>query len=202
MNLAKTLTSLILALILALLLGGCGSTPRSNYYMLTADAGGGPVGDGVALGVGPVSIPDYLETRKIVMNRSDHQLQLAEYDRWAEPLDAGVTRVVAVNLSLLMDTNQVQTFPWRRDAVPEYAVRISVIQFAAQGQEALLVAEWGITKPRDGESLSRGISRLTTAIAGAEPEQAAGAYSTLLLDLSKVIAEALRKDRQLAAAER
>ena len=127
MNLAR----FSLALPLVLLLTACGSTPQSDYYMLTADARGGPVGEGAALGVGPVTIPDYLKTRQIVMNRSDHLLQLAEYDRWAEPLDAGVSRVVAVNLALLMDTNKVQIFPWRRDAVPEYAVRVAVIQFAA-----------------------------------------------------------------------
>ena len=190
-----------MAIIVTLLLTACGSSPRSDYYMLTADARGGRIGEGAALGVGPVTIPDYLKTRQIVMNRNDHLLQLAEYDRWAEPLDAGVSRVVAVNLAVLMETNKVQTFPWRRDAVPEFAVRIAVIQFAAQGNEALLVAEWSITRPRAGESGSRGISRLTTPIAGEEPEHVAGAYSTLLLDLSNIIADALRQDQQLAAAE-
>ena len=182
--------SLLLAL--ACLFAACGSTPQSDYYMLTADARGGPIGEGVSLGVGPVSIPDYLKTRQIVMNRNDHLLQLAEYDRWAEPLDAGVRRVVAVNLAILMDTNRVQTFPWRRDAVPEYAVRIAIIQFAAQDNEALLVAEWAITLPGEGISGERGITRLTTPIAGAEPEHVAGAYSKLLLDFSEVVADGFK----------
>lgn len=177
------------------LLSGCGSSPRSDYYMLTADAEGGVPDDSrLALGVGPVSVPEYLKTRQIVMNRDDHLLELAEYDRWAEPLDAGVSRVVAVNLAVLMGTTKVQIFPWRRDAVPEWAVRINVIQFAAQGKDATLVAEWAITRPGKGESGARGINRLNTVLKGGEAEHVAGAYSELLLELSKIIAAGLREE--------
>jgi uncharacterized lipoprotein YmbA len=185
------------------MLAACGSTPQSDFYMLTADARGEPTGGGPALGVGPISIPDYLKTPKIVMNRNDHLLKLAEYDRWAEPLDSGVSRVVAVNLAVLMETTEVQTFPWRRDAIPEYAVRIVVIQFAAQGKEAMLVAEWSITKPRLGESGGGGISQLTTGLAGGEPEHVASAYSQLLLELSQIIAATLDEEinQQVAAGD-
>jgi uncharacterized lipoprotein YmbA len=197
MNIARPLFALSLLAWLA----ACGSTPQSDYYMLTAEARGEPAGGGPALGIGPISIPDYLKTPKIVMNRNDHLLQLAEYDRWAEPLDSGVSRVVAVNLAVLMETTEVQTFPWRRDAIPEHAVRIVVIQFAAQGKNAMLVAEWSITKPRLGESGGRGISQLITGLAGSEPEHVAAAYSQLLLELSEIIAAALREEvNQRAAA--
>ena len=189
-----TRSRLFLTVILTILLAACGSSPRSDYFLLTANASGEPGDTGPALGVGPVSVPEYLKTRSIVMNRSDHLLRLAEYDRWAEPLDAGVTRVVAVNLAVLMNTTDVQTFPWRRDEVPELAVRLAVIQFAAQGNQALLVADWSVSRPRDGASVSSGISRLTTALRGGEPEQVASAYSDLLLQLSEVIADALNEE--------
>jgi uncharacterized lipoprotein YmbA len=171
--------------------------------MLTAEARGEPGDTGPSLGVGPVSIPDYLKTRQIVMNRNDHLLKLAEFDRWAEPLDSGVSRVVAVNLAVMMDTNKVQLFPWRRDAIPEYAVRISVIQFAAQGKEALLVAEWSITRPGAGISAGRGISQLKTALRGGEPEHVAEAYSQLLMEFSEVIADGLKQEiaQQTASAD-
>jgi uncharacterized lipoprotein YmbA len=188
------MTQLLSTLLCLALLGGCGSSPRSDYYMLTADARGTPRDSGPSLGVGPVSIPEYLATRQIVMSRNAHKLQLAEFDRWAEPLDAGVSRVVAVNLAALMETTRVQTFPWRRDAIPEYGVRITVIQFAAQGTEALLVAEWTITLPGEGESGGHGISQLTTTLKGGEPDHVAGAYSELLLQLSEIIAESLRQE--------
>ena len=193
-------TPLLSTLFCLALLAGCGSSPRSDYYMLTADAPGTPGSGGPALGVGPVSVPEYLNTRQIVMNRNAHKLELAEFDRWAEPLDAGVSRVMAVNLAVLMGTTKVQIFPWRRDAVPEWAVRINVIQFAAQDKEAMLVAEWAITRPGEGESRARGINRLTTVLKGGEPEHVAEAYSELLLEFSEIIAAGLREEVDSKAA--
>ena len=197
MNILRVLTLIVLAGTLA----ACGSTPQSDYYMLTANATGVPTGSSPRLGVGPVTIPDYLETRKIVTNRNAHLLKLAEYDRWAEPLDAGVTRVVAVNLASLMNTGSVAIFPWRRDSIPEYAVRVAVVQFAAQGKEALLVAEWAITRPAEGKSLAGGITQLTAVLAGGEPEHVAAAYSDLLLQFSQQVAEALKEIEAQAGAE-
>lgn len=183
------------------IIAGCGSSPRSDYYMLTANAPGIPGGGGPSIGIGPVSVPEYLNTRQIVMNRNAHKLELAEFDRWAEPLDEGVSRVVAVNLAVMMNTADVQIFPWRRDAVPEYAARVTVVQFAAQGNEALLVTEWAVTRPGEGVAVDRGISQLTTTLKGGEPEHVASAYSELLLQLSEIIAAAVRADLGKAARE-
>jgi uncharacterized lipoprotein YmbA len=175
-----------------LLLAGCGSTPRSNYYMLSADANGQPGRAGPAIGVGPVSVPEYLRGREMVLNRSDHKLELADYDRWAEPLDAGVNRVVAVNLAALLDTQNVQLFPWRRDAIPDYAVRIAVVQLAVHGSEARLVAEYTVARPQQGESVSQHIRNFTTGTNAADPERVAATYSQLLLELSEDIARSIR----------
>ncbi len=174
------------------LLVACGSTPRSDYYMLSADAQGKPGTTGPSLGVGPISVPEYLNMREMVLNRSDHKLKLADFDRWAEPLDAGISRVVAVNLAVLLETQNVQVFPWRRDSIPEYAVRISVIQFAAHERDTRLVAEYAITRPKTAESVSHNIRQFTTVASTGDPESIAAAYSTLLLQLSEDIAAELR----------
>ena len=50
MIIAKTL----LPPLLLILLGACGSTPPSNYYMLSANAGGMPGSGGPSLGIGPI----------------------------------------------------------------------------------------------------------------------------------------------------
>ncbi|UCC31474.1 MAG: membrane integrity-associated transporter subunit PqiC [Phycisphaerales bacterium] len=43
---------------------------------------------------------------------SGHRLTLAEFDRWAEPLAFGFSRVLAENLSALLLTDRVLLFPW------------------------------------------------------------------------------------------
>ena len=178
-------------------MAGCGVTRPSKFYVLTPVEGSGSAGmntPGPAIGLGPVTFPAYLDRPEIAHRSGDNQLHFAGTHRWAEPLDAGVSRVVAVNLAVLMSTTKVQIFPWRRDAIPEWAVRINVIQFAAQDKEAMLVAEWAISKPGQGESSARGINRLTTVLKGGEPEHVAGAYSELLLEFSEIIAAGLREE--------
>ena len=178
-------------LLLTGLVTACGSTPRSDYYMLSANARGSMGSEGPSIGVGPVSVPEYLKRREMVLNRSANRLDLADFDRWAEPLDAGVLRVTALNLSLLLKTQQVQTFPWRRSNLPDFGISIAVVQFSMKGRQALLVAEWTVTEPATGTAVMQHISRLENSAAGGDPEDVAVAYSDLLKDLSKEIATAI-----------
>jgi uncharacterized lipoprotein YmbA len=182
-------------LLLTGLVTACGSTPRSDYYMLSANARGSMGSEGPSIGVGPVSVPEYLKRREMVLNRSANRLDLADFDRWAEPLDAGVLRVTALNLSLLLKTQQVQTFPWRRSNLPDFGISIAVVQFSMKGRQALLVAEWTVTEPATGTAVMQHISRLENSAAGGDPEDVAVAYSDLLKDLSQEIATAITEHR-------
>jgi uncharacterized lipoprotein YmbA len=182
-------------LLLTGLVTACGSTPRSDYYMLSANARGSMGSEGPSIGVGPVSVPEYLKRREMVLNRSANRLDLADFDRWAEPLDAGVLRVTALNLSVLLKTQQVQTFPWRRSNLPDFGISIAVVQFSMKGRQALLVAEWTVTEPATGTAVMQHISRLENSAAGGDPEDVAVAYSDLLKDLSQEIATAITEHR-------
>lgn len=181
----------ILSLSLALLLSACGSTPRSSYYMLSAETAATLGNTGPSLGIGPVTVPEYLQRREMVLNRNSNQLELADYHRWAEPLDAGILRVMALNLAIELDTQQVQAYPWRRDYHPDYSVTISVVQFAMQGGKAELVAEWTLQAPAANTTISRKISQLSTTADNSEPSSVAAAYSDLLKQLAQQIASAI-----------
>jgi uncharacterized lipoprotein YmbA len=184
-----------LCLLLTGLITACGSTPRSDYYMLSANAKGLSGSEGPAIGIGPVTVPEYLKRREMVLNRSANRLDLADFDRWAEPLDAGILRVTALNLSLLLKTQQVQTFPWRRSNLPDFGISIAVIQFSMKGKQALLVAQWTITTPATGDAVAQHISHLETSAAGGDPENVAAAYSDLLEELSEEIATAITQQQ-------
>ncbi len=176
---------------LILFLTACGSTPRSDYYMLSTGTTSVPSGGGPSIGVGPIQVPEYLQRREMILNRDHHKLSVNEYHRWAEPLEAGITRVMTLNLASLLNTHEVQTFPWRRVSPPDYGISISVVQFAVHEREAMLVAEWTVTRPgKDTAPISR-ISQLVEP-SGEEPEQIAAAYSRLLYQLSEEIVEALK----------
>jgi uncharacterized lipoprotein YmbA len=186
---------MLVPLTLLLLLGSCGSTPPSNYYLLSEEASGIPGSSGPAIGVGPVEIPDYLQRNVMVINEERYRLQLDSTSRWAEPLDAGVLRVMSLNLAILLDTQQIQRFPWRRDAPPDYGVGITIINLSVHGTEARLAAEWTLRNAREQTSITQKISQFAAAVPSTDAAGVAASYSALLLQLSEEIAREIRTHR-------
>ena len=176
-----------------LLLVSCASTPPSSFYVLSADAAGVPGSSGPSVGVGPISIPEYLKRNVMVVNQNQHQLQLASTSRWAESLDSGILRVTSLNLAILLDTQQIQRYPWRRDSPPDYGVSINVINLGIRDIEARLDTEWTLSDARNGQVISQKISQFSTRTAASDPNDIAAAYSLLLFELSEEIALSVRQ---------
>ncbi len=192
----KKILWLTWALSLGLLLAGCASSPRNNFYLLSAHEFPTPVGTTPTLGVGPIETPEYLNRKNMVQNRSGTTLQVADVDLWAEPLADGIQRVLVLNLAGLLNTQAVSSFPWHPKRAPDYAVKVNLLQLEVGEQQALLTAEWLVYRPANAESVQRSISRLHAPLPPdtATPEQVATAYSALMLQLSETIAASIAAD--------
>lgn len=178
-----------------LLLGGCGSSPTHNYYLLkAADAPSRATDSGLALGIGPVTVPEYLNRNAMVYSGPGNRLHVARLDRWAEPLQESIPRVLGLNLAAELGTQDLRPHPWQRSEFPDLAVQLWLLQLDARDGDAELVAEWRLHRPRDGEELERRISRLSTPLPSRDwqPDAAAAAYSELLRTLAGEIAAAAR----------
>ena len=190
-----TLKALILAL--TLILAGCGTTPASKFYLLSAEAAQLPSGSSPSLGVGPIEIPEYLNRNALVYNREGNRLHIANFERWAEPLDSSISRVVRINLASLLDTQNVQSFPWSKSDQPEYGVEVTVLNLDANDHRARLIAEWHIYRTsKHRETILRSVIELEQAMPAGPVSAAevAPAYSKLLLQLSEKIAAAISED--------
>jgi len=132
-------------------LNGCGSSKPAKLYLLQSLSSsesqmGFPIKDGgVAIGIGPVKIPDYLDRPQIVTRASNNSLQLAEFDRWAEPLEKNFIRVLAENLSTLLSTDRLSIFPWSTAMGVQYQVTMEVerLENTSDGK-ITLTARWNI----------------------------------------------------------
>jgi uncharacterized lipoprotein YmbA len=186
------------SLALVALLAGCSSSPRSNYYLLTAKHGAAPTGAEHSLGIGPIEIPEYLNRSNMVYNRQGNKLQVADLDSWAEPLDEGVKRVMAINLAQLLNTHEVRSFPWHPKRAPDYGVQLNILALDANEQEATLATEWLVYRTTDAEPVQRRISLLHQPMPAGElkPGDVASAYSALLLQLSELIAKVIIADAE------
>mgnify|MGYP001570986407 FL=1 len=182
--------------ILLVLLAACGSSPRSNYYLLTTDVSEAPRGDSPSLGIGPIAIPDYLNRNGMVYSREGNQLSVSSTDRWAEPLDSGIKRTLAVNLASQLNTQDIRYFPWDTDKAPDYGVSVNLLQLDANHQRALIAAEWKVFHPVSGKAVARRIVTLEQPLPNGvlEVQHIAPAYSQLLTQLSRLISDAIEED--------
>ena len=94
------------AAILAGILTACGSSPPSHYYQLSAQPDppavrkiGGPVR---TVALGEVKLPGALDRPQIARQIGPNQLEYAETDRWAGPLDEMTRRVLSADLRPLL----------------------------------------------------------------------------------------------------
>lgn len=180
---------LISVLLVVSVLTGCQSTARNNYYVLTApviqpDAVSSSIE--TVIGVGPVEVAEYLNRRQIAYQSESGELIMPGNDYWAESLEKGIGRVLALNLTAADTTRSVVAFPWRSDSKPRYSVRINLQSLDRVGQQARIDAVWELIDNDEKKSLLRK-RFIQTAPAGAGSQALTQAYSTLLAALARDI---------------
>jgi uncharacterized lipoprotein YmbA len=181
-----------------LVLGGCATTAPSRFYILhslSSSAGEQPsaaIDKELAVGVGPIVLPDYLDRPQIVSRTSQNKLQLGEFDKWGEPLKENFTNVLAENLSILLSTDRVFIYPWETSTPVDYQVAVDVIRFDGDSAgTAYLSARWTLYRGDGEEVLEMKKSSFSEASISQEYEALASALSKTLADLSRRIAETI-----------
>ncbi|HET8934381.1 MAG TPA: PqiC family protein [Polyangiales bacterium] len=84
---------------IALLFGGCGSSPNTTYYALAAVSGTLRQASLGAIEVRRPGIAGYLDRTEVLAQWDGQRLELAHNTGWAEPLAAMIGRVLAEDLS-------------------------------------------------------------------------------------------------------
>lgn len=187
---------IIVASLLAVV--GCGTTKESTFYQLTETANMQLSGleRGIAIGVGPVNIPPYLDRPQIVIRNVGHKLDLSEYNRWVEPLADSIPRVIIINLSNSLESTRVFKVPRRNKTIPlEFRVEIDIARFDGElGGDAVLVARWTLYG-RDEDALMTKVTILREPSGGEGFDALIAAQNRILQNLSQEIVAAIQKNR-------
>ena len=184
-------TSFPYILITALLLAAC-ATPVPTFYVLSPE-GALPDGGGMGIGVGPVTLAEYVDRQNIVIQSGPNKLELAESHLWAGDLDNSVSRVVATNLGRRVGTGNVRTYPWQRDSEIDYQVAMDIREFIAGSDGyAHIEASWRIYS-LPGSKLVRSKTFVAKEpIESEDYEAVVAAQSRLLGKLSADIASGIK----------
>ena len=146
----------------------------------------------LALGIGPIKFPGYLDRQQFVTRISQNRFAVAENDRWAEPLEENFSRVLSQNLSILLQTDRMVAYPWERSQQPTYQVQVEVLRFEPNAEQVVeLWARWSIID-NTKKTVSVKETYLTQPARDKSSETSVASMSELVSDLSKEIAAAIR----------
>jgi len=190
--------NLILVGVLLFMAGCASSSARVTYHLLYPVAGTAVEAGGwdpsVYVVVGPVSLPSYLNRPQMVARRSDHTLSVSEFQRWAEPLDEGIARTVAENLSRLTGGEKMFIYPFDTPkASAAMQVFMEVVRFDTDDAgNAVLDVRWGVKNGKKEILLTRHTT-LAGVVEGTDQPARAKALSRLVAEFSRDVAETLVK---------
>lgn len=202
---ANALAAMLAALALtAPLLGGCGKSAPTRFYTLAPQSISQQAGQDAqaaipapgqpcrSLGIGPVDFPPYLDRNQIVTRSGSHQMAVADFDQWIEPLHDNFNRTLIADLAGVTCDKPLVLFPWPAGVRPDYQVAIQVRRFdGSLGGEAVLQADWSVIDA-SGQAVAWQTSLFKETPGGADYANLASAQSRLVARLAQDIAAKLR----------
>jgi len=117
---------------------------------------------------------------------AETEIQYSDFNRWGEPLDQGVHRVLAENLTHVLGIGPIRRNAWRTEDV-DLALKVTIQRFEADKDgDVILQAEWQIigNRPAAGQL----VLRTSGPPPGMDPAGTVLAMSNALDELSRRIA--------------
>ncbi len=190
---------LLATLVFMLIISSCvGKSDPSNFYMLQPiEASIVPSksvleNNHIAVQVGPIIMPAYLDRSQIVMTTKTNQLIIDEFSRWAEPLTNNFSRVLVENLSQLLKTPNIYPYNSGNSQDARIQVSVFVTRFdVTKDGDAYLNAFWMISDTSDDDRQLSQKSSYHSSISSADISDAVKAQNLLLTEFSKDIADAI-----------
>jgi uncharacterized lipoprotein YmbA len=190
-----------LACLCGLALSGCLKlkpvADPARFFVLAASlppASAAPAVQGPALGLALASYPSYLDSNRLALRKSKHEILYLDWVLWAEHLDRGLLRVLGLNLTRSLQNATLQLEDWKREAV-DFEVWLDLVRFEPDERGLVtLEVDWRIVRPATSEVLRVGTSQVQKQ-GPPLPENPDGAVATLsavLADFARELAQVLK----------
>lgn len=178
----------------ALLVSACSTrSPNSNFYLLENDLNNVERTGSVRVGLGPVSVADYLQKPQIAIRTNTSQIIFSEFDRWASDLRGLIITSLQHDLSNELNSNNVFEYPWRKSDQIDYSVQLDIKRFDASFEEssAYLEAKM-VLSSKSGQSMARSFA-LSESFTGGTYAAAVSAERRLLARLAQQMAQIIQQ---------
>ena len=150
-----------LSLILLFFCSACiqlgGEPQEQHYYLLTPQAqtqmDNQPVRD---LFIRQVDFPVYLDRPQIVTRSMQNELEIATTERWGEPLQDNLLRVLKENLQRRLGQFDISNYPWQPASENGLLLKLTVNQFdGILGHQTNVDIRWTLSDSDSQQILAR-----------------------------------------------
>jgi uncharacterized lipoprotein YmbA len=168
---------------------GCGTSPPSTFYALSAQSGTAERSPVHTLKLRRPAIAGYLDRQVIVKTVVNHRLGLVDTDRWAAPLDEMLGRVLAQDVEQRLAGSVVFTEDGAITADANLTLEVDVRRFdVGDGGKVNLVAEIAMEKGDAHAPLGTRTIELQQVPQGPTTQALVAAMSDLVGKLADAIA--------------
>jgi uncharacterized lipoprotein YmbA len=162
----------------------------TRFYVLAASADSPRPPGSLAIGLGPIVMPGYLQHPGLA-TRVGTEVRYADVDRWAEPLPTLFARTLGQDLAALVEA-RIVPYPWSRAAPLDLVVRVDVTSFEADaGGNARLNACWSIRGSRGTTVCRDDCSSIVEPVDERGAQTQVAALSGALGELARRVASAI-----------
>ena len=138
-----------------------------------------------------IELPEYLKDSRLVVRPTSHTIKFREVDRWGEPLEDGIARVLAMNLQDQFNDSKYSIFPNRRKEGLRWDLAISFSSFERIANDRVSIAAKWSARARSGTTISDSFFfEYVLPLPGDESDELK-AYNLALYSLSKNILKEL-----------
>ena len=145
------------------------------------------------VGLGPVRIPEYLREPALLTRSSPTEITRSSSERWSEPLETMLPRVLADDLTQIFESRRVRRYPWYSAERPDWQIEVDIVRFEPDREgEIVLIASWRV-RELGGTRTSADEIRIARRAESNDAAQRAQALSSALGELASELGRATCK---------
>jgi uncharacterized protein len=166
------------------------SSPDNKYFTLSAAEPAAQAGQAVTsrtIAIDDIQIPAYLDRPQIVIKQDPNRADVREYERWVEPLDGMIRRVLTADLAARLGSGRVLDKPGKDSTL----LSVTIEEFGQDGDRAVLRGQWTLRAAgKDAPAATHSFSR-DEPLGKAETPDMVAAMSRLVGALGDEVAGAV-----------
>ncbi len=188
-NIFKKLSVILLLLSLT----ACGTSPKTNFYLLSSDNDIEKSPDGnISIGIWQIALPELIDRPEIVTKTGPYTIDMADFHRWAGSLENNVTILIAEELSHNLNTGYIVISPWSSYRNLDYQIKVHIREFTGElGGESKLEGAYVILNGKGNKKFLEQSFSLKEKAKGKGYDDLVSAMSQLVIRLSAQISSAV-----------